>query len=322
VSADPHALAHSAGLLFELPERAAIQVSGEERVRWLDGMLSADVQELEAQGPGALAPALVLTRQGRIVADPTLLLRAHDIWMDLEASAAEALIEHLEAFIIADDVSLALRRDVTRLVLVGPAGAAALRQVLGLEPPAPGRFQEGEIAGEAVLAASYGWVVPASLQLFVSGDAGPVVRALLEAGLVMGSSETLECLRIEAGYPRLGFELDQSVLPAEARMERAVSPTKGCYTGQEVVARLRSRDRVNHLLVGLDFDSAEPPSTGAALSHEGKRIGEVTSTARSPARGAIGLGFVPAALARAGTVLALPGEATARIVDLPAAGPG
>jgi folate-binding protein YgfZ len=124
-----------------------------------------------------------------------------------------------------------------------------------------------------------------------------------DTGLVRGCAEALEVMRVEAGIPSLEAELDDGVLPPEARLERAISTSKGCYVGQEIVARLRARGQVNHLLVGLRIESGALPEIGSKLQASGRDIGEITSVARSPAEGAIALGYVRREHSEAGTRL-------------------
>jgi folate-binding protein YgfZ len=178
--------------------------------------------------------------------------------------------------------------------------------------------------------AAFGWSGEDALQLLVPAEAAAAVHGALTGaaerlGAEWGDPAALEILRVEAGVPRAGAELGEEVLPAEARLvERAVSFTKGCYTGQEVVARMHSRARVGHLLVGLALSTgATLPARGAALLHDGARVGELTSVARSPAAGPIALGFVRAAHAEPGAELEVEGG-RARVVALPfvAAGSG
>jgi folate-binding protein YgfZ len=130
----------------------------------------------------------------------------------------------------------------------------------------------------------------------------------------------LETLRVEAGTPRQGRELDEDVLPAEARLDDTIATTKGCYVGQEIVARLRSRGQVNHLLVGLRFEGSAP-AVDTPLVRDGKRTGEVTSTAQSPRAGSIGLGFVRREHSEPGTEVDAAGE-SAVVVGLPFVAPG
>jgi len=141
-------------------------------------------------------------------------------------------------------------------------------------------------------------------------------EALGPPALVRGTSEALEILRVEAGIPLLGQELDDDVLPPEARLERAIATNKGCYVGQEIIARLRARGQVNHLLVGLRLEGADLPAVGTKLSAAGRETGEITSVARSPSQGPIALGYVRREHAAEGTEVDLDGG-RARVAALP-----
>ncbi len=138
---------------------------------------------------------------------------------------------------------------------------------------------------------------------------------------ISAGPKTLEILRIEAGIPRFGAEIDETVLPAEARLGRAVSESKGCYVGQEVVARMQAAGRVSHLLVGLAMGEGPIPEPGSVITAGGKRIGEVTSSCQSALAGSIALGFVRAAHSAIGTEFFAAGR-PARVAALPFAGPG
>lgn len=314
-------LREGAGLAL-LPGRGVIEVRGSERVRWLDGMLSQDVRAAAARGAGAGGYALVLTQKGRIVADVHLLVHEDCVWLELERAAIPALTEHLERYIIADDVALHdLSPKWVRLALEGPRADAAGEAWSQVSPAEPEDFVAVTREGVRAWMAAWGFLGPSGRQLFVPAEAAREVReAVLAAGADVGlasvGQEAFHLRRIEVGTPWLGRELDESVLPAEARLERAVSTTKACYTGQEVVARLRSRNRRNHLLVGLRFD-APAPEPGAALEAEGRRVGEVTSVGRPPGAEPIGLGFVRAEWAEPGVALTLEGGRAARICALP-----
>jgi folate-binding protein YgfZ len=300
--------------LFRLAERGLLEVTGSERVRWLDGMVTASVAPLV---PGDGTHALALTQQGRIVADLHLRVEAERIVADLEREAVEPLRAHLDARIIADDVTLRdASEDAVHLALEGPEASAVLaRAGASLPELGLGAFAVIELAGFPVTAAAYGFTGMPALQLFVPPSAaGAVGRVLIDAGAIEASPDVLECLRIAAGAPRLGHDIDETVLPAEARLERVISTTKGCYTGQEVVARMSSRGRVSHLLVGLAFDGS-PPSD-ALLKLEGREVGEVTSVFDSPLHGAIGLGYVRADRETPGTRLSADG-CEVEVVALP-----
>jgi folate-binding protein YgfZ len=322
-AADEVRAARDRAAWFQLSERGLIEVRGADRVRFLQGQLSADVGSLDATGPRSGCYALALTPQGRIVVDLHVLARSESIWLETAAACVPAALARLGKYVIADDVELVDRSgEIARFGIEGPrapellAGAAGTRLAL-----APEAGAEIRIAGSVGLAAAFGWSGEAAFQLFFprAAQAG-VAAALRHAAAACGASEAggeaLEVLRVEAGIPRAGAELGEDVLPAEARLlERAVSFTKGCYTGQEVVARMASRGRVGHLLVGLVFEGALP-APGAALHAGDVRAGAVTSAALSPHAGPIGLAFVRRGHDEPGTRLAVDGGG-ARVAALP-----
>ncbi len=312
--------------LFRLADRGLLRVTGGDRVRWLDGMLSNDVASLEPGPERSGCYAALLTRQGRIVCDFHVLHRGDAFWLETARDAVAPALETLDRFVIADDVTLAdASGELERIALEGPAAAAVLEAALGAPLPlAEDACAETELAGVSVVVAAFGWGGGPARQLFVpAGSGGAVAASLHEAGgaigLVEAGAEVLEILRVEAGVPKLGAELDQEVLPAEARLERAVSHTKGCYTGQEVVARMHSRGRVGHLLVGLRLEGPAAGEVGAEVQVEGRKTGEVTSACVSPSAGSIALAFVRAQHAEPGTLVSAGGR-PAQVAELPFAG--
>jgi len=322
----------SAGL-FHLHGRALLTVDGEDRVRWLNGMVSNDVAKLRAETDHSGCYALLLTPKGRIVTDLHILQRGDTLWLELDASVVDSVRERLEKYVIADDVRITDRtRDYARFGLEGPGAAVILQRALSAAPPtAANAWKSYTLGGFDVTVAAFGWSGEPGFQLFVEREGGDAVdRAIRDAGrsgnLVEADEETLEVLRIEAGIPRVGAELDEEVLPAEADLvERAIAFDKGCYTGQEIVARLDSRGRVQHRLVGLTFSgdgvSGDAlPAPGAVLEVAGRATGEVTSACHSASAGSIGLGYVRREHATPGTEVRL-GDgadgASARVTALP-----
>lgn len=316
--------------LFAMEDRGLLEVRGSDRIRWLDGMLTADVKALEKRGEGAGAPALFLTHRGAIVADFHVGRMGDVLLLECRRSEIPRIRGALEKRIIADDVALVDRSD--RDAVLGVEGARAsdvvARALAAGAPPDPERWVAGEIAGLPVLLAGFGWSGERAVQVRVDPAGGEAVRAALvaaAAGLgvdcVEGDPALLELLRIEAGIPALGAELDEDVLPPEARLERSIAINKGCYVGQEIVARLRSRGQVNHLLVGLRREGTEGFAVGTALSAAGRATGEITSAALSPTEGAIALAFVRREHAEPGTAVELEGGGSARVVALPFVAP-
>jgi folate-binding protein YgfZ len=319
------AVRRSAGL-FEHPHRGLLEVGGSDARRWLNGMVTNDVASL-AEGPERSGcPALVLTHRGRIVADVQVLRVPEGFWLETAAMTRD-LADRLSKLVIADDVRLTDRSaDFARFGLEGPASRAVLERACGALPAlAPDAWLEASLAGRTLRIARFGWSGEDAYQLFAPCDGAAAVREHLLASLPesarrLVSQEALEVLRIEAGRPRLAAELSEEVLPPEARLENAVSYTKGCYIGQEIVARLRSRGHVNHLLVGLRFAGGELPERGARVCAGEREVGEITSIARSPHAGAIALGFVRAGFEAPGTLLDVVGL-PAKVAALPLVAP-
>jgi folate-binding protein YgfZ len=321
------AVRRSAGI-FRLAGRALLEVRGSDRVRFLQGQLTNDVAKLDASGSDSGCYALALTREGRVVADFHVVARPDAFWLETDAAAASAAIARLEKFVIADDVQIADRSaEFARFAVEGPrapelvatAAGAALRV-------APDDAARAQIGGAPAVVVAWGWSGEAALQILVASEQAAAVEAALRAagntcGAIFAGEAALEVLRIEAGEPRHGAELGEHTLPAELRLvDRAISFTKGCYTGQEVVARMQSRGRVGHLLVGVALEGDALPAPGAAIASEGTRVGELTSVAHSPSAGAIALGFVRRGFDEPGTALEVDGR-VARVVALPFVAP-
>ncbi len=330
---DPAAAAREArrsALLVELPDRAVWMVRGSDARRWLNGVVTTDLAAIDASGERNGSYGLVLTRQGRIVADVLVVARATDRFLlEFASPVAEATREHLMRTIVADDV--ALEDESMRyctLQLEGPQSteilAAAADSVLreSLDGCPRDSARDVSAAGEQVMAIAHGWSGERAWRLLVPREPrAEILRRLREAGrsrgLVEADGDALEILRVEAGTPRTGTELTREVLPAEVRLEeRAVSFTKGCYTGQEVVARMHSRGGATHLMVGLAIEGDPLPARNTALECEGHVVGELTSVVRSASEGVIALGFVRRPHDAPGTRLAA-GPAAAVVHPLP-----
>jgi aminomethyltransferase len=324
-----------AGLFFATGPsgRGLVEVAGGDARRWLDGMLSNDVAILEAGSPRSGCYAALLTPKGRIVADLHVLARRDGFWLETSEEAVPEVLARLDRYIVADDVKLADRTaEVERLGLEGARAEDVLARASAgeLASVAACSWCTLEVAGVSLAAARFGWSGEDAFQLFLpAGSRSRVVEALRsassEAGpeseLVLAGPEVLEILRIEAGIPWLGAELDEEVLPDEARLDAAISRSKGCYIGQEIVARVHSRGKVNHLLVGLRFPGTDLPEQDTPLFVGERRTGEITSVCVSPDVGAIGLGYVRREHATPGTELRV-GSETARVAELPFARSG
>lgn len=277
-----------AGVLTR-PDILTIAVSGPDRVRFLNGMLSCDVEKIAR---GRARRAVKASAKGRV--EGMLRVRQGEaaIWLDVLETSAERVATELVRFVVMDDVELAdASQDREVLTLVGPRAAEILAQV---QWPAPAEDLSFERSSHGVVIRDDGLGLP-GFELHVSGKADGIRAELLAAGAEALSEEGFEALRIEAGQPKDGVDVDVDTLPLEARLEDAVDLDKGCYLGQEVIARATHRGGVKHHLVGLRIEGESLPPAGAELwPQDAERSrGEVTSVVHSPTLGGgIGLGYL------------------------------
>jgi folate-binding protein YgfZ len=294
-----------------------VRATGEDRLAFLQGMLTNDIAGLR---PGGGCPALLLTIQGRVTADVRVAVLPESVLLDVDVRASAALLEALEKLLIADDVELV---EMDELALVGIEGPRAAALVPGSVDLAPFAHTEAHLAGVPVRVVRASEVRGPGLVLHVSAARAALVwDHLAAAGATPCGMEALERRRIEVGVPRIGLDMDHSTLALEVPVEEAISQTKGCYLGQEVIARGTARGHVNRRLVGLEIDGPEPPP-GTPLTSGGKEVGRLTSVGGPlGARGAVALGMVRREHWAAGCELAVGGEtpgAHARVAAFPLA---
>jgi folate-binding protein YgfZ len=294
--------------LLDRCDRAVIAISGPDGAEYLQGQLTNDVEALE---PGEGQYAALLDRKGHMQSDMRVLrIGPEEILLDTEGIARGPVVKHLTMYSIGRDVAVGDVSDERAIIsLIGPrsveiAGTAALPE---------NACEETKVAGVVCLAAGTSEGIDL---IATAADRERLREGLLEAGAVEVSSEATEILRIEAGRPRFGAEMGAETMPAEAGIvEDAVSFTKGCYIGQETVARLHYKGKPNRHLRGLRLSGAATP--GAALRLGEKEVGTLGGAVVSPALGPIGLAIVRRE-AEPGTEVAV-GEdgVTAEVVALP-----
>jgi folate-binding protein YgfZ len=294
--------------LLDRSGRGKLVLRGAEAAEYLQGQLTNDIEGL---GPGEGCYAALLDRKGHVQADMRVLrLAPDDLWVDTEPGALDATRRHLEMYKIGREVEVA---DATAeraiLSLIGPrsvevAGGAALPE---------DACEQTAVEGVACLAVGTSEGIDL---IAASADAGALRAALLGRGAAEVGEEAAEIVRVEAGRPRFGADFGSATMPAEAGIVgRAVDFEKGCYIGQEPVARLHYRGRPNRVLRGLELSA--PVEPGAPLRLGEKEVGEVGSACLSPARGPIALAIVRRE-AEPGAELAVDEDGvTARVVDLP-----
>jgi len=295
--------------LVERPGRGLLIIGGAEAADYLQGQLTNDVEALE---PGDGLYAALLDRKGHMQADMRVLRPGEgpELWLDLEPEGLEAARRHLQMYKIGREVEVAdAGGEHLLLSLIGPRSV----EIAGTAALPLNACEETSIAGVECLA--IGTALGIDL-LVPSAESGRVGDALRGAGAVDASVEAAEIIRIEAGQPRFGSEMGTATMPAEAGIvEQAVSFTKGCYIGQETVARLHYKGKPNRHLRGLRFSG--PARPGDPLNLGEKEVGTVGSATVSPALGPIGLAILRRE-AEPGATLAV-GEdgVTAEVVSLP-----
>lgn len=306
------ALRSGAGMLRR-PDLLTVRVTGEDRVRFLNGMLSCDVAAIPA---GFARRAVKANAKGRVEGVLRVRLREEEVLLDLLEASAGRVAGELVKYVVMDDVELAdASGDREVLALVGPGARAALAAAGYAAPETDLSFVDGPP------------VVVRDAELGVDGyelhgDASELENALSAAGVVEVSSEALDVVRVEAGVPRDGVDIDVDTMPAEARLDAVIDLTKGCYIGQEVIARAHHRGGVKHHLVGVHIDGGDAPPAGAELWPSAERArGELTSVVYSPTLSRlVGLGYVHVDHETPGTEVELrSGESrwTAKIAGLP-----
>jgi len=299
----------TAAAWLDLSARGRIYATGKDRARLLHAITTNHIKQL---APGAGCYAFFLNPQGQIQADVNLLCLEDRFLLDTEPETRERVMAHVRKYIISDDVKL---EDVTEalacLAVEGPEAAAVLARTGAPAPEA--EFAHAAWNGAAVQRASE--TGEPGFRLFVPAEGKAEWIARLEAaGAAAATAEEARIVRLEQGKPRYGEDIFDSTLPQETQQMHAVNFAKGCYLGQEIVERIRSRGHVNRLLVRLEVEGSAPPAGGTKVTSGETNAGQITSAAFSPALGkVVALAYVRAQYAAEGTAVEA-GEAAGSVV--------
>lgn len=270
-------LLHTAAI-YDLGYLTRIRVTGDDRVRWLNGMVSNTVQSLP-QGYGNYT--LILNAQGRIQGDGYVFRDNDHLLLETDRVQAPRLLAHLNHFIIMDDVQLQeLDATTTTVGLAGPQTEDLLRQ-LALPVPEMLGFVTGMLRGIPVtVVRAYGMLAPRFELWLAAEHVAEVWPIFAEAGAVPAGFAALESLRILEGTPVYGVDMSDRYLPQETNQSRALNFNKGCYLGQEIVERIRSRATVHRTLCQFELNGSLPaPGTELRVEGDDKPIGEISSAA-------------------------------------------
>jgi folate-binding protein YgfZ len=325
-----YAAARRRAAFVDRSDRGRIVVSGSERASYLQGLLTNDMTALSA-GRGCYAA--YLTAQGRMIADLFAYELGDVMLLMMDGAVKDAVMAKLDQFIFSEDVQLG---DVTATFaqagVVGPDAAEAVASALGTIAadaltalPEHGNVRVEWRGGAAIVTRITDTGEP-GFDVYVERPQLAALTSALAAGEVPEMDEaTAETLRIETGVPRFHRDMDEETIPLEAGIEtRAISFTKGCYVGQEVIIRVlhRGHGRVARRLVGIAVDGGGAPPRGARIEAGGREIGEVTSSTLSPAlQRPIALGYVHRDFVEPGTKVTI-GAASAEVKALPFVAPG
>jgi folate-binding protein YgfZ len=311
----------SASGIYDLGARAKISLTGSDRVRWLNGMVTNNVRDLQL-GHGVYA--FLLNPQGHILGDLYAYNLGESLLVDTDQVQVEKVLAVFDKYIIMDDVEVANLSDRAPAIgIAGPKSGEALLAA-GFEIPELAPLQFVEISWQQIRVTVVRGDNPSveSFELWVeAGNTERVHEALVKAGTKPVGTAALERLRIAAGIPRYGVDIRERDLPQETEQERALNFSKGCYVGQEIVERIRSRGQVRRKFTGFEV-SGPLPAAGSKIQVDGKDVGEITSaTSLLVASGErrLALGYIRREVATPGKQVEAGGSAAA-VANLPFAG--
>lgn len=328
LGAESEALRSACGLI-ERSWASGIEILGEDRARFLSGYITCDVKDL---APGDGAYGFITNVKGRVLADPVVLALDDRLMLELPPGQIEEVSQHLSKYVIVDRVEIRPLDDLVALSLIGPRSAEVLGTSAELLAEAAFSHGVAEDLGPGVRLVREpafevrGLEIPAWTIWVPAGGARACVETLLESkagGLVPVGHRAFDGLRVEVGRPLFGLDFDGDNFPQETGLEdRTVSYTKGCYLGQEVVARIHYRGGVNRHLRGLIFDDDatgrdnEEGPVGRAVLVAGREAGTVTSAATLGGGRRLGLAILHRK-AEPGADVEIAGSGPARVVALP-----
>jgi folate-binding protein YgfZ len=280
------ALRDAAGWI-DLSSRGKIRVSGEDRVRLLHALCTNHVEEL---APGAALYAFFLNEKGRILVDVFIYNLGQELFLDTEPETRTKLLEHLDRYIFADDVNLEDETEST--ITIGLEGPGSLEVATQAGIPVSDKFAL-KVYGDGFAARVSSTGMDALRVFLPAAQRNELVDRLQSAGAIPATAEEARIVRLEQGVPRYGEEISERYLVQETQVTSAVHPSKGCYLGQEIVERVRSRGQVHRLLTPVRIASQTAPAAGTKVTNNGAEVAEISSAVYSPAlREVVGMAYV------------------------------
>ncbi len=310
-SLEQYIAAKERAALIDRSTQGKISLTGPDRATFLHGLLTNDIARLTA-GTGTYAA--YLTPQGRMISDMRVVESGEEIVLDVEPSVADSLAERLNTLIFSEDVQVKnVTQDLGEIGIHGPVAAKLLEGAMGIPAvrlQSLSQYDNVRAPGSAVTVVRDDAFGVMGFDVYLPAlAAARLVDLLREAGAVRATEQTAEVLRIETGRPRFGVDMDTDTIPLEAGIEdRAISLTKGCYVGQEVIVRVlhRGHGRVARKLVQLEVAGDRIPVKDDVIVAAEREIGGITSAAFSPAtNGPLALGYVQRDYVTDGTAVAV-----------------
>lgn len=281
--------------LCEPPRASRLELMGPDRERFFGGMVTAPVEGLEA-GRGAFG--FITDVRGRVLASATVLALEDRLWLEIPRGRGRTIIEHLEKYIVTDQVEILPLGDMASVRVAGPKSAdvlADLGATAARDLNEPWSHAQVEVLDYQARLVREGHSAVPAFSLWQSSAIAPLLAGdLVETGILQAGAEATEALRIEHGHPLWGVDYDDSNLPQETGIPNAVDYEKGCYLGQEIVARIHYRGQPARRMCRLAFEPGQMPAAGAEVEFDGRAAGKVTSVSASPRDdAAIGLALLP-----------------------------
>jgi folate-binding protein YgfZ len=304
--------------VYELPQRAKIRLTGSDRVRWLNGMVTNNVRDLAADHG---VYCFLLNPQGHILGDMLAYRRGDTLLVETDQEQLPKILATFDHYIIMDDVEVTnVSGSFVTIGVTGPKSETVLAAA-GIQVPQLQPWQIAELSWKKVPLSLVrgGRESNLAYEIWIAPEQAADLRASLEtAGATLVGQTALELYRIALGIPRYGQDIRERDLPQETEQQQALNFNKGCYVGQEIVERIRSRGNVHRKFIGF-LIGGEPPQPGSKIQVQGKDVGEITSSAVIPtsdAGQAVALGYLRRELATPGREIEIAGT-RAIVSELP-----
>ena len=299
--------------VFDLGWRAKLVVAGRDRTRWLNGMVTNNIRDL---APGHGVYSFLLNPQGHILGDMWVFNRGESFLIDTDRAQVGELVQLLKKYIIMDQVVLSevLPSHVTGLGVEGPQSKDVLLRV-GFEPSELQPLEVGDRMWNDVAISLDRTIQDGYMIRLPPEQACAMWEVLASAGATPVGAEALEMWRIAVGIPRYGVDIRERDLPQETGQDQALNFSKGCYIGQEIVERIRSRGAVHRRFTGFTFEGPAPP-VGTKIELDRREVGEITSVTVLPSGKAVGLGYLRREAGGPGTTIEI-GGGCATVSELP-----